>query len=85
MARIIIRAKFEAPAAVWLDHMNDVFETVTAHCTGDVSTCPAPNAQFVDWFFQNTCDAMWFVLKYGGEEVTYEYDRYGLRYEHDED
>ena len=86
MGRTIIRARFDAPTDVWIEHLQDVFKSVTAYCQGDVSTCPGPIPGEVDWFFQNSCDAMWFMLKYSGHEVTYEYDRYGTGpyYEHDE-
>lgn len=71
MARTIIRAEFHVPADVWLEHMSDLFEYVRSNCSGDVSTCPGPSAIEVDWFFENSCDAVWFMLKYSGYEVKY--------------
>lgn len=67
----VIRVLHNHSTEDWLDHMHDLFESVSQKCQGTVTTIPGPMPGEVDWMFDTESDASWFILKYDGTLVTH--------------
>lgn len=66
----IVRVVHYFPTHFWFELVDQLFLTTEKTITGGVSTIPGPVPGEVDWLFELEEDALWFILKHGGEVIT---------------
>lgn len=61
------------PAHSWHDNLDELHEYLLKELKGDIDLMPGPVPGEIDWLFELHEDALWFILKYGGQDVTTEF------------
>lgn len=68
-----IRKVYHVPTNDFNDLVWDFWHEIKKTTTGKVELLGGPGMDEIDWLFESQDDALWFMLKYGGKDVTNEF------------
>ena len=68
-----VRKVYHVPTNDFNDLIWRLWYEIKETATGNVEPLGGPGYDEIDWLFENRDDALWFMLKYGGKDVTNEF------------
>ena len=69
-----VRKAYQIPTHDFNDLIWDLYHEIKQTTKSKVEIIGGPAIGQIDWFFENAEDALFFMLKYGGKDVTNEYE-----------